>query len=91
MKRNLLLFARVGAMMFACYLLLGEGLAQQPSPAAVTLGRELVELKGGAGMFDPIVVNVVEQTKAALLQYGAAFEAVIDAAREWERTRTDSR
>jgi hypothetical protein len=68
MKRNSLLFARIGAMMFACYVLLGGAFAQQPSPAAVTLGRELVELKGGAGMFDPIVVNVVEQTKAALLQ-----------------------
>jgi hypothetical protein len=68
MKPNSLLFARVGAMMFACYLLLGESLAQQPSPAAVALGRELVELKGGAGMFDPIVINMVEQTKGALLQ-----------------------
>ena len=68
MKRSSLLFARAAAMLFACYLLLGEGLAQQPSPAAVALGRELVELKGGAGMFDPIVANVVEQTKGALLQ-----------------------
>jgi hypothetical protein len=68
MKRNSLPFARAGAMMFACYLFVGEGLAQQPSPATVALGRELVELKGGAGMFDPIVVNVVEQTKGALLQ-----------------------
>ena len=68
MKRNSLLFARVGAMMFACYLLLGGAFAQQPSPASVALGRELVELKGGAGMFDPIVVNVIEQTKGALLQ-----------------------
>jgi hypothetical protein len=30
-------------------------------------------------------------TKAALLQHGAAFEAVVDAARAWERTRTGSR
>ena len=35
---------------------------------AVAAARELVELKGGAQMFDPIIVGVVEQTKVALLQ-----------------------
>ncbi|MEA2928387.1 MAG: uncharacterized protein QOG38_815, partial [Hyphomicrobiales bacterium] len=39
-----------------------------PSAAAVGTARELVELKGGSAMFDPVIVGIVEQTKAALLQ-----------------------
>ena len=42
--------------------------AQAPSASAVATARELVETKGGAAMFDPVIVSVVEQTKAALLQ-----------------------
>ena len=68
MKRNSLWFAQIAATIFACHLLIGEVSAQQPSPAAVALGREVVEIKGGAAMFDPIIVNVVEQTKGSLLQ-----------------------
>jgi hypothetical protein len=39
-----------------------------PSAAAVATARELVETKGGSAMFDPVIISVVEQTKAALLQ-----------------------
>jgi len=46
----------------------GTAMAQQPSASAVAAARELVELKGGGAMFDPVVIGVVEQTKAALLQ-----------------------
>jgi hypothetical protein len=42
--------------------------AQQPSAGAVAAARELVELKGAGQMFDPIIVNIVEQTKGVLLQ-----------------------
>ena len=52
----------------ACHLFAGAALAQQPSAAAVAAARELVELKGGTAMFDPVVVSVIEQTKGALLQ-----------------------
>jgi len=65
---NAKFFTPLALVLLACQLFVGGAFAQQPSPAAVALGRELVELKGGAGMFDPIVVNVVEQTKGALLQ-----------------------
>jgi hypothetical protein len=46
----------------------GVALAQQPTAAAVATAKELVELKGGGQMFDPVVAGVVEQTKGALLQ-----------------------
>ena len=69
MNRKSLWLARTAATLFAFHLLASNALAQQqPSPAAVALGRELVEIKGGAGMFDPIIINVIEQTKGNLLQ-----------------------
>jgi hypothetical protein len=68
MNRKSLWLAGAAATLFSFHLLAGYALAQQPSPAAVALGRELVEIKGGAGMFDPIIINVIEQTKGSLLQ-----------------------
>jgi hypothetical protein len=56
-------------LMFACAAFGGgAALAQPPSAAAVTTARDLVETKGGAQMFDPVVISVIEQTKGALLQ-----------------------
>src|SRR5881394_563836 len=51
-----------------CLLGMTHAQAQAPSASAVATARELVETKGGAAMFDPVIVSVVEQTKAALLQ-----------------------
>jgi len=61
-------FGRLAPLMLACQLFAGVALAQQPTPAAIATARELVELKGGNAMFDPVIVSVVEQTKGALLQ-----------------------
>ena len=56
-------------LLFACTTFGGAALAQPaPSASAIAAARELVELKGGAAMFDPVIVSVIEQTKAALLQ-----------------------
>jgi len=52
----------------AWQLLCGPALAQQPTASAVATARELVELKGAGQMFDPIIINIVEQTKGALTQ-----------------------
>ena len=59
---------RLALLVLACQLFAGGAFAQQPSAAAIALGRELVELKGGGAMFDPIVINLVEQTKGNLVQ-----------------------
>jgi uncharacterized protein len=56
-------------LLFACTTFGGAVFAQPaPSANAIAAARELVELKGGAQMFDPVIVSVIEQTKAALLQ-----------------------
>jgi len=61
-------FARLAPVLLACQLFAGAALAQQPTAAAVTLARELVELKGGNAMFEPVIFSMIEQTKGALVQ-----------------------
>jgi hypothetical protein len=62
-------YLRFAPVVLACQLFAGVALAQPaPSPAAVAAARELVELKGGTAMFDPVIVSMIEQTKNALLQ-----------------------
>jgi len=59
---------RLAPIVIAWQMLAGAAMAQQPSAGAVAAARELVELKGGAQMFEPVVMGMVEQTKGALLQ-----------------------
>ncbi len=61
-------FAYLAAVLLACNLLAGPVHAQPVTPAAVASAKELLELKGAAQMFDPVVIGVIEQTKGALLQ-----------------------
>jgi uncharacterized protein len=61
-------FARLAAVMIAWPLLAGAALAQQPTPAALASAKELVTLKGGSQMFEPVLTRMIDQTKAALLQ-----------------------
>jgi len=60
--------ARLAPVVLAAQMLAGAALAQQPTPAAIAAAKELVELKGGSQMFDPVINSIVEQTKGALLQ-----------------------
>lgn len=48
--------------------LMGAARAQQPTASAIAAAKELVELKGGTNMFDPMIVNVVDQTRTSLLR-----------------------
>jgi hypothetical protein len=61
-------FAFLAAVLLACNLLAGPVQAQPATPAALAAAKELLELKGAAQMFDPVVTGVIEQTKGALLQ-----------------------
>ena len=42
--------------------------AQQPSPASILIAKQIVELKGVKGMYDPMVRGVVEKAKAMFMQ-----------------------
>jgi hypothetical protein len=72
-------FIRLAAVAAIGWHLLGSAALAQTTPAAVAAAREVVELKGGAQMFDPIVVGVIEQTKAALVQTNPQLARDLDA------------
>jgi hypothetical protein len=42
--------------------------AAQPSPAAILLAKQIVEIKGIQGIFAPLVLGVVEKTKQMFMQ-----------------------
>lgn len=46
----------------------GPAVAQQPSAASLAMARELVEIRGAAGMFDTLVSGVVEQGMGLFMQ-----------------------
>jgi hypothetical protein len=46
---------------------------QQPSPAAVALATQLLELKGGLAAFDPAIDGVIIQYKGVLLQINSSL------------------
>src|SRR5262245_36449452 len=73
-------YLRFAPVVLACQLLATVALAQPaPSPAAIAAARELVELKGGGAMFDPVIVSMIEQTKGALLQTNPQLAKDLDA------------
>jgi uncharacterized protein len=55
----------LAAALLVCGLSVAQ--AQQPTQSAIAAARELVELKGGNKMFDPIIIAVVDKTRVALL------------------------
>jgi hypothetical protein len=65
---NMSLLRLAPVVVIAWQLLAGVALAQQPTPGALATAKELVMIKGGNQMFEPVVVGMIEQTKAALLQ-----------------------
>jgi hypothetical protein len=72
-------FIKLASVAVIGWSLLAAPVIAQTSPAALAAARELVELKGGVQMFDPIVVGVIEQTKGALLQTNPQLSRDLDA------------
>jgi hypothetical protein len=52
---------------------------QQPSAAALTSAREIVELKGAMNLFNPVVAGVVEKIKLTFLQTNPNLQKDLDA------------
>jgi hypothetical protein len=65
---NMSLVRLAPVVVIAWQLFSGAALAQQPTPAALAAAKDLVMIKGGNQMFEPVVIGVIEQTKAALVQ-----------------------
>jgi uncharacterized protein len=68
MSRRLALFA--GAVLLLCGSLFtaSSASAQQPTPAAISMAKEILDVKGSFTMFEPIVPGVIETAKNVFLQ-----------------------
>lgn len=64
---------RAAALALACLAFSGAAHAQQPSAAAVAVAKELLDLKGAARMFDPLVPGIIETVKNNYLQTNPAL------------------
>jgi hypothetical protein len=47
---------------------------QQPTPAAVSMAKEIVDLKGSMGIFPSVIAGVVQQARDTLLQANLNLE-----------------
>lgn len=63
----------------------------QPTPTAVLLSKELMELKGGMKAFDPIVTGVIESHRRLLIQSNPNMQRDIDAVATQLRTELATR
>lgn len=52
---------------------------QKPSPAALKLAQEILDLKNAAGLFRPMVPGVIERVKLMLSQTNPALRKELDA------------
>lgn len=59
-----------GAVLIACASLFtaGNAAAQQPTAAAISMAKEVLEVKGALTMFEPIVPGVIETAKNMFVQ-----------------------
>jgi uncharacterized protein len=67
----------------------GAAPAHQPSPAAILLAKQIVDIKNVKDVFQPIVVGVVEKTKQVFMQTNFMWakdlnEAAADAHKQYD-------
>jgi uncharacterized protein len=70
------------------------GQAQAPTAGAVAAARELIAVKGGGGMFEPVIPGVVETTKNSLLPTNPSLsrdlnEVSLQLRREYESKKAE--
>jgi hypothetical protein len=65
--RSLNRLALVAALALGSVVLAGAARAQTPTPGALAAAKELVALKGGGAMFDPLIPGVIESAKNQLV------------------------
>jgi uncharacterized protein len=62
-KTTLAIWRLASVAAFASFLVIGAAQAQQPTPASIDLAKQVIVIKGGNNMFDPIVPGVIESAK----------------------------
>jgi uncharacterized protein len=82
------------ALVVALFVTTGATQAQQPSPTAVDLARQVILIKGGNNMFDPIIPGVIETAKNNFLPTNPGLskdlnEVALQLRREFEPKRVE--
>jgi uncharacterized protein len=82
------------ALVVALFVTTGATQAQQPSPTAVDLARQVILIKGGNNMFDPIIPGVIETAKNNFLPTNPGLskdlnEVALQLRREFEPKRAE--
>ena len=65
--RSLNRLALIAALALGWVAFAGQARAQAPAPAALAAAKELVTLKGGGAMFEPLIPGVIESAKNQLV------------------------
>jgi hypothetical protein len=65
--------ARAAALVLAIATFTGLAWAEEPTPSAVALAKELIVLKGSTQLWDAVVPGVIEQAKGVFLQTNPAL------------------
>ncbi|HEY7302379.1 MAG TPA: DUF2059 domain-containing protein [Xanthobacteraceae bacterium] len=58
--------APIAALVFAGFF--APAVAQQPSINAILLAREIIIVKGGSSLYEPMIADVIDRAKGVLLQ-----------------------
>jgi hypothetical protein len=61
-------FAAAALLICASLFAAGNAAAQQPTPAAISMAKEIMDAKGSFAMFEPLVPGVIETAKNVFLQ-----------------------
>jgi hypothetical protein len=69
---------RVALLAFAVTAIAAPARAQQPSANAIAMAKEIIVAKGSATLFNTIGNNVIEQSKAMLLQTNPTLTKDLD-------------
>ncbi len=65
--------ARAALLALALIVSVGTAHAQQPSAAALATAKELITVKGGTAIYEPIMPGVIEQAKSVFLRSNPAL------------------
>jgi hypothetical protein len=68
--------AMAGLAMFG---LVGHASSQEPSPASMAIARQLIEIKGAARMYDPVLVGIIIKVRDTFLQSNPMLSSELNA------------
>lgn len=91
LSRRLAFLVRVALIVCAPLFAIGAAAAQQPSAAAITTARQILDSKASFAMFEPLVPGVIESAKNVFLQQNPNLQKDLNDAAAALRTQLTPR